>query len=328
MRFGIFVPQGWRMDLAGIPASQQWAAMRDLAQAADAGPFESIWVYDHFHTVPVPSEEATHEAWSLIAAFAAVTSRVRLGQMCTCMGYRNPAYLAKVAATIDVVSGGRVEMGIGGGWYEHEWRAYGYGFPGAGDRLGMLDEGVQIMRQLWTTGTATLAGKHYQVDGAIGRPLPRQDGGIPLWIAGGGEKKTLRTAAKYARYTNFDATPERFHRKSEILAEHCKEVGTDFGAIVRSANFNVVIGETEKDVADKISWIQAHYEPLLPPAVLERSMAGVNSGLVGTPDQIVEKLAQIGKLGMGYAIGYFADAAYDRGSIDLFASKVVPELAS
>jgi F420-dependent oxidoreductase-like protein len=328
MRFGIFVPQGWRMDLAGIPASEQWAAMRDLAQAADAGPFESIWVYDHFHTVPVPSEEATHEAWSLMAAFAAVTSRVRLGQMCTCMGYRNPAYLAKVAATIDVVSGGRVEMGIGGGWYEHEWRAYGYGFPGAGDRLGMLDEGVQIMRQLWTTGTATLAGKHYQVDGAIGQPLPLQDGGIPLWIAGGGEKKTLRTAAKYAQYTNFDATPESFQRKSEILAEHCKEVGTDFGAIVRSANFNVVIGETEKDVADKISWIQAHYEPLLPPAVLERSMAGINSGLVGTPDQVVEKLAQIGKLGMGYAIGYFADAAYDRGSIDLFASKVVPELAS
>jgi F420-dependent oxidoreductase-like protein len=328
MRFGIFVPQGWRMDLAGIPASEQWATMRDLAQAADAGPFESIWVYDHFHTVPVPSEEATHEAWSLMAAFAAATSRVRLGQMCTCMGYRNPAYLAKVAATIDVISGGRVEMGIGGGWYEHEWRAYGYGFPGAGDRLGMLDEGVQIMRQLWTAGTATLAGKHYQVDGAIGRPLPLQDGGIPLWIAGGGEKKTLRIAAQYAQYTNFDATPETFQRKSEILAEHCKEVGTDFGAIVRSANFNVVIGETEKDVADKISWIQAHYEPLLPPAVLERSMAGVTSGLVGTPEQIVEKLAQIGKLGMGYAIGNFADAAYDRGSIDLFASKVVPELAS
>jgi len=165
MRFGMFVPQGWRLDLAGIPPSEQWATMRDLAQAADAGPFESIWVYDHFHTVPVPTEEATHEAWSLMSAFAASTTRVRLGQMCTCMGYRNPAYLAKVAATVDVISGGRVEMGIGGGWYEHEWRAYGYGFPSAGDRLGMLDEGVQIMRQLWTTGTATLSGKHYQVDG-------------------------------------------------------------------------------------------------------------------------------------------------------------------
>jgi F420-dependent oxidoreductase-like protein len=302
--------------------------MRDLAQAADAGPFESIWVYDHFHTVPVPTEEVTHEAWSLMAAFAASTSRVRLGQMCTCMGYRNPAYLAKVAATIDVISGGRVEMGIGGGWYEHEWRAYGYGFPGAGDRLGMLDEGVQIMRQLWTTGTATLAGKQYQVDGAIGRPLPIQDGGIPLWIAGGGEKKTLLTAAKYAQYTNFDSTPEVFTRKSEILAQHCKDVGTDFSAIVRSSNYNVVIGETDKDVADKLAWIRAHYEPLLSSDQLERTVTQYSSGpLVGTPDKIIETLSQARDRGLGYAIGYFLDAAYDRSSIDLFANKVIPALA-
>src|ERR1022692_689741 len=328
MRFGMFVPQGWRLDLAGVSPTDQWATMRDLAQAADAGPFDSIWVYDHFHTVPVPTQEATHEAWSLMAALAASTARVRLGQMCTCMGYRNPAYLAKVAATIDVISGGRVEMGIGGGWYEHEWRAYGYGFPGAGDRLGMLDEGVQIMRQLWATGTATLSGKHYQVDGAIGRPLPIQDGGIPLWIAGGGEKKTLRIAAKYAQYTNFDADPDVFQRKSEILAEHCKYVGTDFGAIVRSANFNVVIGETERDVADKLAWVRAHYEPLIPAEALERSMALISSGpLIGTPEQIVDRLAQARDLGLGYMIGYFVDAAYDRGSIDLFADKVIPELA-
>ncbi|MHB1593721.1 MAG: LLM class F420-dependent oxidoreductase [Streptosporangiaceae bacterium] len=327
MRFGIFVPQGWRLDLAGIPAADQWAVMRDLAQAADTGPFESIWVYDHFHTVPVPTDEATHEAWSLMAAFAAVTSRVRLGQMCTCMGYRNPAYLAKVAATIDVVSGGRVEMGIGGGWYEHEWRAYGYGFPTAGDRLGMLDEGVQIMHQMWTTGTATLAGKHYQVDGAIGQPLPLQEGGIPLWIAGGGEKKTLRIAAKHARYTNFDGTPDVFRHKSEVLAGHCAEVGTDFDAIVRSTNYNVVIGDTEQDVADKLAWIRAHYAPLLSEDKLESTMTGIASGpLVGTPERIAERLTEARDMGMTYAITYFADAAYDRGSIDLFATKVIPEL--
>ena len=269
MRFGLFIPQGWRLDLAGIEPKDHWPTMLKVARAADDGPFESIWVYDHFHTVPVPTEEATHEAWSLMAAFAAATDRVRLGQMCTCMGYRNPAYLAKVAATVDVISGGRVEMGIGGGWYEHEWRAYGYGFPSAGERLGMLDEGVQIMRQLWTTGTATLDGKHYQVDGAIGRPLPLQDGGIPLWIAGGGEKKTLRIAAQYAQYTNFDATPETFKHKSEVLAAHCRDVGTDFDAIVRSGNYNVVIGETEKDVQDKLAWVRAHYAPLVSADVLE-----------------------------------------------------------
>ena len=214
MRFGLFVPQGWRLDLAGIDPAEHWATMLGVAKAADEGPFDSIWVYDHFHTVPLPTQEATHEAWTLMAAYAAATSRVKLGQMCTCMGYRNPAYLAKVAATVDVISGGRAQMGIGAGWYEHEWRAYGYGFPGAGERIAMLDEGVQIMRQLWTTGTATLDGKHYQVDGAIGRPLPLQDGGVPLWIAGGGEKKTLRIAAQYAQYTNFDGSPDALHAAS------------------------------------------------------------------------------------------------------------------
>jgi F420-dependent oxidoreductase-like protein len=328
MRFGMFVPQGWRLDLAGIAPADQWATMRDLAQAADNLPFESVWVFDHFHTVPVPTQEATHEAWTLMSAFAASTTNVRLGQMCTCMGYRNPAYLAKVAATVDLISGGRAEMGIGGGWYEHEWLAYGYGFPGAGDRLGMLDEGVQIMKQLWTTGEATLAGKHYQVDGAISQPLPLQEGGIPLWIAGGGERKTLRIAAKYGQYTNFDATPEVFTRKSEILAQHCKEVGTDFDAIVRSANFNVIIGETDKDVADKLAWVRAHYQPLIPADALERQVTMLSSGpLVGTPEKITEHLSELADLGLAYTIGHFLDAAYDRGSIELFASKVIPSLA-
>src|SRR3954449_6175780 len=328
MRFGLFVPQGWRHDLVGIAPADQWATMKGLAQAADAGPWESIWVYDHFHTVPKPSEEATHEAWSLISAFGAVTDRVRLGQMCTCMGYRNPAYLAKVAATCDVISGGRVEMGIGGGWYEHEWNAFGYGFPTAGTRLGMLDEGVQIMRQMWTEGRATLAGKHYQVDGAIGRPLPLQPGGIPLWIAGGGEKKTLRIAAQYAQYTNFDATPENFRRKSEILEQHCRAVGRDFGEITRTSNFNVVIAATEKDVQDKLDWIDDHYRPLVPAEEVERYSQLFRSGpLVGTPEQIVERLRGLQELGLAYAIGYFADAAYDPTSMELFASHVVPELA-
>src|SRR5437763_2560679 len=257
MRFGMFVPQGWRHDLVGIEPASQWGVMRGLALAADAGPWESIWVYDHFHTVPKPSEEATHEAWTLMAAFGAVTDRVRLGQMCTCMGYRNPAYLAKVAATIDVISGGRVEMGIGGGWYEHEWRAYGYGFPSAGVRLAMLDEGVRIMRDAWRDGEVSLHGKHYRVEGAIVEPKPLQQGGLPLWIAGGGEKVTLRIAAKYAQYTNFTSQPDGFAHKSRVLADHCRDAGTDYDAIVRSANFNAVVGESEADVKDRVARVRA-----------------------------------------------------------------------
>jgi F420-dependent oxidoreductase-like protein len=328
MRFGLFVPQGWRLDLAGIDPADQWRAMLGVAHAAEAGPWESVWVYDHFHTVPMPTAEATHEAWALMAALAAATSRVRLGQMCTCMAYRNPVYLAKVAATVDLVSGGRTEMGIGGGWYEHEWRAYGYGFPTAGERLAMLDEGVQIMRQAWTEGTVSFKGEHYQVDGAICRPLPLQPGGIPLWIAGGGEKKTLRTAAKYADYTNFDGTPETFAAKSAILAGHCADVGRDFDAIVRSANYNVVIGRDAAEVEQRKAWVLDHYRALLPADRLAQVEQLLSSGpLVGTPELIVERLQQLRGLGLGYAIIYFAEAAYDLSGVDLFAAEVIPALA-
>lgn len=327
MRFGLFIPQGWRLDLVGVDPADQWATMRDLALRADRGPWDSLWVYDHFHTVPAPTEEATHEAWTLMAAFAAVTSEVRLGQMCTAVSYRNPAYLAKVAATTDIISGGRVEMGIGGGWYEHEWRAYGYGFPSAGTRLGRLDEGVQIMRQAWTTGSATLDGKHYQVDGAIVRPLPLQDGGIPLWIAGGGEKVTLKIAAKYARYTNFDGTPEGFAAKSGILREHCADVGTDFDAIVRSSNYNVAIGSTEAEVEQRLIDLRNRLTPHVGEAAAEgalqafRGMPGV-----GTPEQIVENLGRLKELGLGYGIFYFPEAAYDTSGIELFEREVLPAL--
>ena len=279
--------------------------------------------------MPVPTQEATHEAWTLMAALAASTSRVRLGQMCTCMGYRNPAYLAKVAATVDVISGGRAEMGIGAGWYEHEWRAYGYGFPGAGDRIGMLEEGVQIMHQLWTTGTATLEGKHYQVNGAICRPLPLQEGGVPLWIAGGGEKKTLRIAARYARYTNFDSAPEGFRRKSEILAEHCRELGTDYDAITRSANYNVILGETGKDVQDRLAWMKDHQIRCgVPEHIAEARMRDFANGpLVGPPELVAERLAELSELGMSYAILNFAEVAYDRTALTLFTEKVAPQFS-
>ncbi|WP_280421855.1 LLM class F420-dependent oxidoreductase [Nocardia carnea] len=329
MRFGIFIPQGWRLDLVGIEPTAQWEVMRGLAARADANPvWESLWVYDHFHTVPQPTEEATHEAWSLMSAFAATTSRVRLGQMCTAMSYRNPAYLAKVAATVDLISGGRTEMGIGGGWYEHEWRAYGYGFPTAGERLGRLDEGVQIFRQAWSSGTATLDGKYYQVEGAIVRPLPVQDGGIPLWIAGGGEKKTLRIAAKYANYTNFAGNPDEFTRKSEILRDHCAEVGTDFDAIVRSANFNVVIGATEAEVEQRKSENAARLAPVLGE---EKARAYIDNltndgAAVGTPEQIVEKLSAVRDRGLGYAIFNFPEAAYDTSGMELLEREVLPAL--
>ena len=330
MRFGLFIPQGWRLDLVGIPAENHWAVMRDLAVYADAGPWDSLWVYDHFHTVPMPTDEATHEAWTLMAAYAATTTRIKLGQMCTAMSYRNPAYLAKVAATTDVISGGRVQMGIGGGWYEHEWRAYGYGFPSAGVRLARLDEGVQIMRDAWAAGRVSFQGKHYQVDGAIVAPRPLQPGGIPLWIAGGGEKVTLKIAAKYAQYTNFTASPAEFAHKSEILAGHCREVGTDFNAIVRSANVNAVLGSSEADVESRLQRVRSRIAGICgdaaADAMIEMNRAPGNA--TGTPAQVIETLGALRDLGCDYVICYFPEAAYDRSGIELFEREVIPALST
>lgn len=329
MRFGMFVPQGWRHDLVTIDPAEQWSTMSRVAAHADNGPWESIWVYDHFHTVPIATGEATHEAWTLMSAFAASTKRVRLGQMCTCIGYRSPAYLAKVAATVDIVSGGRVEMGIGAGWYEHEWRAYGYGYPGDGERLQQLSEGVQLMQRAWKTGKATMLGKHFEADGAIVRPLPLQEGGIPVWVAGGGEKVTLKIAAKFADYTNFaGGKADGFAHKSEVLRAHCADVGTDFERIVRSTNFMTVIGDTDADVQNRLATIRARVEPFLGEAQARQYMRDYeDSAVVGTPEQIVEHLTAMKALGLGYAIHYFPEAAYDLSGVELFEREVIPALA-
>ncbi len=199
MRFGLFVPQGWRHDLVGIEPGEAVGG-----DARRRPPRRGPRLRVDLGLRPLPHRAGAQRGGHPRGVDA--DGRVRRGdepgaaraRCAPAWATGNPMYLAKVAATVDAVSGGRVEMGIGAGWYEHEWNAYGYGFPTAGDRIAMLAEGVEIMRQAWEQGVATYAGEHYQVDGAICRPTPLQDGGIPLWIAGGGEKKTLRIAAQHA----------------------------------------------------------------------------------------------------------------------------------
>jgi alkanesulfonate monooxygenase SsuD/methylene tetrahydromethanopterin reductase-like flavin-dependent oxidoreductase (luciferase family) len=262
-----------------------------------------------------------------MAALAAVTDTVRLGQMCTCNSYRPPSYLAKVAAGIDVISGGRLEMGIGAGWYEHEYEGYGYEFPKPSVRIGMLREGVEILRRMWTEDEVTFDGTYYQLMGAISRPRPIQSPHVPIWIAGGGEQLTLNVAARYADYTNFGGTVEDFTHKSTVLAGHCRDVGRDFETITRSTNFNVIIGETEPDVQSKLDWHRNHYTPLVGEPQAERTLRNFSGpgGLVGTPEQIVEQLRRWEAAGMDYGIFYFADIAYDASSMDMFVRQVVPQ---
>ncbi|MDQ3225126.1 MAG: TIGR03560 family F420-dependent LLM class oxidoreductase, partial [Chloroflexota bacterium] len=219
-RFGVFVPQGWKMDLVEIddPVAK-YAAMTAAAQAADTEPnIDSIWVYDHFHTVPEPTLETTFECWTITATLARDTKRVRIGQMVGCNGYRNPALYAKIASTIDVASNGRLNAGIGAGWYEHEWRAYGYGFPDAPERLRMLREACQVIHAMWTDDFATFGGQRYQINGAINEPKGVQKPHPPLWIGGGGEKVTLKLVAQYGDACNVGAgDPETCRQKLGIL---------------------------------------------------------------------------------------------------------------
>ena len=319
------MPQGWRLDLTGIDRTKHWETMTGVAQRIEEVGFESLWVYDHFHTVPVPTQEATYEAWTLMASLAAVTSTVRLGQMCTCNTYRPPSYLAKVAASIDVISGGRLEMGIGAGWYEHEHDGYGYPFLEPGPRIRMLEEGVEIMKAMWTEDVVDYDGHHYRLQGAICQPKPLQSPHIPLWVAGGGEQLTLRVAARHAQYTNFGVKPEWFSHKSDVLAGHCRDLGRDFEEITRSANFNIVCADTEAEVADRIGAVRARFEEHVTAEKAEEQLRLYRHNS-GTPEQVVDGLREWEKLGLAYAIAYFPDAAYDLSSLELFAREVIPAL--
>ena len=185
------------------------------------------------------------------------------------------------------------------------------------------------MRAAWRDGRVTFHGKHYDAEGAIVAPKPLQDGGPPLWIAGGGEKVTLKIAAKYAQYTNFSSEPDVFAHKSQVLAGHCRDVGTDYDAIVRSSNFNAVIGESEADVEARIARIRARQVAVANEQAVDNMLNTVKSpdSATGTPEQVVEKLKRMRDLGCEYAILNFPEAAYDRSGIELFEQKVIPAVS-
>ena len=157
MKIGAFVPQGWRMDLNNLNPTDEWEIIKNSALKIETLGYESLWVYDHFHTVPSPTIQPTYECWTLMSALSQITSSIRLGQMCTCNSYRNPAYLTKIASNIDVMSNGRLEFAIGAGWYDQEYKAYGYDYPSDGTRLKMLEESIKNIKDVayyWATVSA------------------------------------------------------------------------------------------------------------------------------------------------------------------------------
>jgi F420-dependent oxidoreductase-like protein len=240
VRFGVFVPQGWILDLVDIPDPvEKYEAMTRVAGTAERLGFDSVWLFDHFHTYYKPVLETTFECWTSTAALARDTSRIRIGQMVTCNGYRNPALLAKMASTVDVLSHGRLDFGIGAGWYEHEYRAYGYEYPETGDRLRMLADSLEVITRMWGEPYATYHGRHYRVDGAINEPKGAQKPHPPIWVGGSGEQVTLKIAARFADATNFGGHLDDmgwYRHKLDVLRAHCDAAGRDFDSMIHSSN--------------------------------------------------------------------------------------------
>ena len=315
MIFGTFIPQGWKMELAGIADPQdKWAKAVEIAVLAEELGYDSVWVYDHFHNVPVPAHETMFECWTTLAAISQRTSRVRLGQMVGCALYRNPTMLAKITSNIDVMSGGRLDWGIGAGWYDGEFRAYGYDFPSNADRIRMLRETVEIVKIMWSEPDASYQGRHFSVAGAQCDPKPVQSPHPPIWIGGGGEQLTLRVVARLADRSNFGGNPEEWAHKCDVLMGHCKDVGRDYDVITKTWSPELFVRETEAEVAaagSRSFW----GEPV------DSWTAG---NLVGTPEQVAERIATYRDLGCGGIVPWVSDYP-DTETLRLFAEHVMPE---
>ena len=319
MRLGAFVPQGWKLEYTGVPAAEAWARSVEVARIAEAVGYDHVWVYDHVETVP--RREPTHvfEAWTTLAALAVLTERVELGQLVTCATYRNAGLLAKEAACVDVISGGRVIFGIGAGWYEEEYESYGWGFPSARDRLRILEETVAAVQLLWTEETAEFAGEFVRLDGAYCDPKPLRR--PPVWIGGGGEKVTLRIAAQLADATNWQVGLDGFVRKSAILAEHCERLGRDPATITRTHGPDCRLFDTDADLR---RWLDSpgggHHWGRTPHDEY------VRDNFVGTVEQVAAQVQGFLDAGCEEFVLWFRDYPSTE-SLERFRAEVVPLLS-
>ena len=245
-RFGLQLPS---FTFPDVPDDKLFDRIIEIAQAAESSGFDSFWVMDHYHQIGHigPPSDPMLEAYTLLAAVAARTSRVALGAMVTGVTYRNPAFLAKVVTTLDIVSSGRAILGIGAAWNEEESRAYGYDWPSTAERFERLEDALQICRAMFTQPRSTFQGKRHHIDGAYNNPQPVQPGGPKILIGGGGEKKTLRLVAQYADMWNGFGDPTAIKHKVEVLAGHCRDVGRDPADIVKTRLGTLVVTATEEE---------------------------------------------------------------------------------
>jgi F420-dependent oxidoreductase-like protein len=291
--------------------------IRDIAGAAEPLGFESIWVSDHFFMTDDSVGTPCLECWTVLSALARDTKVLRLGPMVSAQSYRNPALLANIAASIDHISGGRLCFGIGAGWKEVEYRAYGYPFPRPAVRIRQLEETIQIAKRMWIEKRATFKGRHYGVDGALCYPHPVQESGIPVWVGGTGDL-TLKVAARHADAVNFAWTqPVDFYRDGlRVLEKHCRKAGRDYDEIRKSAGLMITMAETDEELEGKLEDQRRRKN-----TSYMRYLSRQRPNLVDTPEAIAEKIGEYILLGVDHFILRF-HFGEEIESMRLFAEEV------
>jgi len=316
--FGFQIP-GFRH--AGAPDAEMFDHTLAHALAAEQSGFASVWVMDHLWQLPALGgpDEPILEAYTLLGALAARTERVRLGTLVTGVTYRNPALLAKMACSLDQLSNGRLLLGLGAGWMDEEYRAYGYPFPSARVRIEQLDEALTIMKLMFSEQRARFQGKYYAVDEAVNNPKPIQLPHPPILIGGAGERHLLRVVAQHADIWNCpnNAALELPH-KLEVLKRHCAAIGRDPATIEISEQCIVILGRTEKDLASKLRFAKQ---------VLGNVFDIEKTALRGTPEQLVDAIRARHSQGVTFFTMLFGDLNQPE-SLELFAEKVAPAFAS
>jgi F420-dependent oxidoreductase-like protein len=255
------------------------------AVAAEESGFASVWVMDHFWQLPALGgpDEPILEAYTLLGALAARTERVQLGTLVTGVTYRNPALLAKIVTTLDVISHGRAVLGIGAAWYEEEHDGLGFDFPGAKERLDRLEEAVLICRALFRDEHPSFTGAHYRIADARNVPRPIQSGGVPIMIGGGGERRTLRLVAQYADMCNVAGGPETLAHKLEVLRGHCSDLGRDPSEIITSRLGTLVLTPD----ADETARVRSFLSGLMGDDFDEQFTVGEPADIVAGVEELV-----------------------------------------
>jgi F420-dependent oxidoreductase-like protein len=309
LKFGLQHPN-FSFDGEGAEVVEK---LRTLAQRAERLGFDSFWVMDHFHQIQYvgQSKEPLLEGWTTQAVVAGLTEKIKLGTLVTGIVYRHPSVLAKIGATLDVLSKGRLFMGIGAAWNVEEARAYGIPFPPVGERMRRLEEAAQIIIKMWTEERASFNGKFYQLSDAYCNPKPIQKPRPPIMIGGSGERRTLKIVAKYGDACNIFGSVETLRHKLGVLREHCRSVGRDYNSILKTKLAHVVIDKDREKVTEAIKGLSEDRR---------REYA-----IYGTPEEVRKQIEAFRDVGIEYLI---VNLEPDRElqALDLFASEVVKKL--